>query len=73
MAKTALKVVRQDDYRLTQEEYGQLCDAFFDAQSLIRIITKNKAEIEEMGIMDVWNVCNIVMEKFQIIEPLLGK
>ncbi len=72
MAK-ATKKTEDDNYILTQEEYGQLCDAFYDAQSLIRIITKNKAEIEDMDIMDVWNVCNVVMEKFRIIEPLLGK
>lgn len=64
------KAGEDDDYKLTQEEYGQLCDAFYDAQSLIRMNTKNKTEIKDM---DAWNVCNVVMEKFRIIEPLLVK
>ncbi len=70
--------MEKNDYVLTESEYRTLCDNFYQAQSIVKLLNdRSKFDLKKtedgFNSCDVLSITDVLLERFKNIEPLLGK
>lgn len=64
-------------YILTDEEYGVMCENFYKVKSVVKLLNDrcrlDGLRDENVNVCDLINITRILLEKLNIMQPLLGK